>query len=263
MDFLTNVLFAFEKCEPILHLFSWYHLLIFFGSFAVFHYINHMQKINKYTEFIAKASTICMAILQVILYIWYLLSPIESLFLKGLPLYTCRMVLWLFVCGQFFGMKKCLKLATYWGVYGGIAGLLFPTIFHYPVPHILQIATIVLHIYIFLLGSYYLFVKKIGMTLKDSHWCVRITTGLIIFNAIFNSIFGTNYISTNRMPAHLVNYLGMNLPDFLCLPAVIIGYIAVTYFQWWVSNKTIKYMEEKKNRIKISKLVEVDSYDSK
>jgi hypothetical protein len=64
------------------------------------------------------------------------------------------------------------------------------------------------------------------------------------------------------MPAHLINYLGMNLPDFLCLPAVIIGYIAVTYFQCWVSNKAIKYMEEKKNRIKINNLIEVDSYDS-
>jgi hypothetical integral membrane protein (TIGR02206 family) len=253
---IINILFAFEKCEPILHLFSWYHLLIFFGSFVVFHYINHAQKINKHTECIAKISTIGMAILQIILYIWYLMSPIESLLLKGLPLYTCRLALWLFVCGQFFGMKKCLKLATYWGVYGGIAGLLFPTIFHYPVPHILQIATIVLHIYIFLLGSYYLFVKKIGMTLKDSHWCIIITIGLILFNAIFNSIFGTNYISTNKMPAHLINYLGLNLPDWLCLPAVIIGYVIVTYFQYWASNKTIEITENRKKRIKINKTME-------
>jgi hypothetical protein len=100
------------------------------------------------------------------------------------------------------------------------------------------------------------------MSLKESSWCCKITAGLIIFNSIFNAIFDTNYISTRRMPAHLINYLGMNLPDFLCLPAVIIGYIAVTYFQCWVSNKAIKYMEEKKNRIKINNLIEVDSYDS-
>ena len=253
---IINNLFAFEKCEPVLHLFSWYHLLIFFGSFVVFHYINHTQKINENTERIAKASTICMAILQVVLYIWYLLSPIESLFLKGLPLYTCRLVLWLFVLGQFFGMKKCLKLATYWGVYGGIAGLLFPTIFHYPVPHILQIATIVLHIYIFLLGSYYLFVKKIGMNLKDSNWCVRITTGLIIFTAIFNGVFGTNYISTNKMPAHLINYLGINLPSWLCMPAVILGYAIVTYFQYWASNKAIQVTENRRNRAELKRMNE-------
>lgn len=262
MEYLKNIMFATKQVEPILHLFGWYHILIFLAAFAVFHYMNHTQKINKYTEFLVRASTIFVVILQIILYIWYWLGP-ESLFLKGLPLYTCRMVLWLFVLGIFFKKEKCLKLATYWGVYGGIAGLVFPTVFKYPFPHILQITTIVLHVYIFLVGAYYLFVKRIGMNLKESAWCCKITAGLILFNSIFNAIFETNYISTRRMPAHLINYLGMNLPDFLCLPAVIFGYIAVTYFQWWASNKTIKYMEEKKNRIKINNLIEVDSYDSK
>lgn len=254
---IINNLFSFEKCESILHLFSWYHLLIFFGSIAMFHYINHMQKINKNTELIAKVSTIFVAILQVILYIWYWLSPIESLFFKGLPLYTCRMVLWLFVAGIFFKKEKCLKLASYWGVYGGIAGLIFPSIFEYPFPHILQITTIVLHVYIFLLGSYYLFVKKIGMSLKDSHWCCKITAGLIMFNSIFNKIFNTNYISTARMPAHLINYLGLNLPNWLCMPAVIVGYIIVTYFQYWAMNKTIKITEERRNRMKSNETMEV------
>jgi uncharacterized membrane protein YwaF len=163
------------------------------------------------------------------------------------------MVLWLFVLGIFFKKEKCLKLATYWGVYGGIAGLVFPTVFKYPFPHILQIATIVLHIYIFLIGSYYLFVKKIGMTLKDTVWCSLITASYILIISILNSFLGTNYISTTRMPAHLINYVGLNLPDWLCLPAVILGYIAVTFFQYWAANKTIIYQANKNNIIKEDK----------
>ena len=254
MDFIKHTLFAFEQCDPQLHLFSWYHALVFFGPLLVFHIMIRKQRIDKHTEFIAKISTVLMAILQIILYIWYIFSPVESLFLKGLPLYTCRLVLWLFVIGIFFKKEKVLKLASYWGVYGGIAGLVFPTIFKYPFPHILQLATVILHIYIFLLGSYYLFVKKIGMNLKESTWCCKITAGLIIFNAIFNAIFETNYISTRRMPAHLINYVGLNLPDWLCLPSVIIGYIIVTYFQYWAVNKTIEYQENKRlNSIKEAK----------
>lgn len=247
MNILKNIVFAMDMCEPQIHIFSWYHLLIFLGVFGVFHIIIHNQKVNKFTEFMARFSTILILILQLILYGWYIISP-ESLFLKGLPLYTCRLTLFLFVIGIFFKKEKCLKLASYWGVYGGIAGLIFPTVFKYPFPHILQITTFALHIYIFLLGSYYLFVKKIGMSLKESHWCCKITSMLIIFNSIFNSIFDTNYISTRRMPAHLINYLGMNLPDFLCLPSVIIGYIIVTYFQYYVVNKCLKYYENKKNK---------------
>ena len=49
------------------------------------------------------------------------------------------------------------------------------------------------------------------------------------------------------MPAHLINYVGLNLPDWLCLPCVIVGYVFVTFFQWWVSNKTIEY-QAKLNR---------------
>ena len=245
MDYLRNVVFAMEQCEPTIHIFSWYHLLLFLGVFAVFHYMIHFQRINERTELMARISTIFMLVLQFILYGWYIIAP-ESLFLKALPLYTCRMTLFLFAIGIFFNKEKCLKLASYWGVYGGIAGLVFPTVFKYPFPHILQMATVILHIYIFLLGSYYLFIKNIGMNLKETSWCCKITTGLIVFNAVFNVIFETNYISTRRMPAHLINYLGMNLPDWLCLPSVIIGYIAVTYFQYWVVNKTIKYYEIKK-----------------
>ena len=94
------------------------------------------------------------------------------------------------------------------------------------------------------------------MSLKDSNWCVRITTGLIIFTAIFNGVFGTNYISTNKMPAHLINYLGINLPSWLCMPAVIFGYAIVTYFQYWASNKAIQVTEDRRNRAKLKRMNE-------
>ena len=67
MDFIKNTLFAFEQCSPQLHLFSWYHALVFFGPLLVFHIIIHRQRMDEHTEFIAKISTVLMATLQIIL----------------------------------------------------------------------------------------------------------------------------------------------------------------------------------------------------
>jgi len=141
-----------------------------------------------------------------------------------------------------------LKLGSYWGFYGGIAGLLFPTMFKYPFPHILQITTILLHVYILLMSGNYLFVKKIGSTKSDVKTCCVITTLLLIFNTIINFIFGTNYTSTTRMPVQLL-MIGINIPPYLCCAAVIIGYLFVTIFQHFVvESYTKKSLEKSENK---------------
>ena len=235
MDFLANTLFSVVQCEPEITLFGFYHIMVLIVSFTSFWAILHYKpKFDKF-EKVAKVSTVLVIALHVILYTWYHFSP-ENMLLKGLPLYTCRLVMYLYVPGIFFNKEKYLKLAAYWGFYGGIAGLIFPTVFKYPFPHIIQISTVMLHIYIFLVSGYYLFVKHIGATEQDTISCCKVTVALLTFNTILNIFLGTNYTSTFRMPQHLINS-GINLPDFLCYPAVVVGYIVVTIFQYWVINK--------------------------
>lgn len=235
MENLLNNMFCIVQCVPEIKLFGIQHLIIFTGSAIAFFLMIHYKIVNEKTEFLEKASTIFVLFLHIILYTWYLFSP-ENLILKGLPLYTCRLVLYLYIAGIFFNKKTCLKMAVYWGFYGGIAGLIFPTIFKYPFPHILQIATVTLHVYIFLLSGHYLFVKKIGMDKQETIMCCKYTTILLTFNTLLNMLLGTNYTSTFKMPAHLVNF-GIDFPDYLCYPVVVIGYIIVTIFQCWVVTK--------------------------
>ena len=237
---MLNSLFSTVQCESSLRLFNLWHVIVFYGSFAI---LNYMVKHKKESEFIEKLSTIIMLLAFGVLYTWYHFSP-ENLFLKGLPLYTCRIVPYLFAIGIFFNNKFCIKLGSYWGFYGGIAGLIFPTIFKYPFPHVLQITTVFLHIYIMLLSGNYLFVKKIGMTKSDSKMCCFITTGLLIFNTIFNMIFDTNYTATFKMPAALIK-IGINIPASLCLLAVITGYILITMLECFVVDRYTKFSLEK------------------
>jgi hypothetical integral membrane protein (TIGR02206 family) len=202
-----------------------------------------MVKYQKESIIVEKVATILMLILQFTLYGWYIIGP-ESLLLKALPLYTCRIVLYLFAIGLFFNNKFCLKLGSYWGFYGGLAGLFFPTIFNYQFPHILQTTTVMLHIYIMLMSGNYLFVKNIGSTKSDVKCCCVITTVLLTFNTIINFIFGTNYTSTTRMPLQLIK-VGINVPSYLCLLAVVVGYLLVTIFQHIVINNYAKKSLEK------------------
>jgi hypothetical protein len=53
----------------------------------------------------------------------------------------------------------------------------------------------------------------------------------------------------------LIKTFGINIPNYLCMPAVIFGYIAVTFFQYWALNKTIQITDKRRcgaelNRIK-------------
>ena len=240
---MFNTLFSFVNGEGLQTFTTWHYILLII-SFTCLNYMVSHQLENKTVE---KVTTIVLWIFQLSLYGWYIVGP-ESFWGLALPLYTCRIVLYLFTIGVFFNNKFCLKLGSYWGFYGGIAGLLFPTMFKYPFPHILQITTILLHAYILLMSGNYLFVKKIGSTKSDVKTCCVITTLLLIFNTIINFIFGTNYTSTTRIPVQLL-MIGINIPPYLCCAAVIMGYLFVTVFQHFVvESYTKKSLEKSENK---------------
>ena len=240
---MFNTLFSFINGEGLQTFTTWHYILLIL-SFTCLNYMIKHQLENKTVE---KVATIVVWIFQLNLYGWYIVGP-ESFWRLALPLYTCRTVLYLFTIGVFFNNKFCLKLGSYWGFYGGIAGLIFPTMFKYPFPHILQITTILLHVYILLMSGNYLFVKKIGSTESDVKSCCVITTLLLIFNTIINVIFGTNYTSTTRMPVQLM-MIGIKIPPYLCCAAVIIGYLFVTVFQHFViESYTKKSLEKSENK---------------
>lgn len=232
---MLETLFSVVPCESQIHLFGLVHLTFLVSSIILAFF---MIKYKKESVFLEKLSTLIVLGMHLILYGWYYFSS-ESFIIKALPLYTCRMVLYLYIGGIFFKNKFCLKLATYWGFFGGIAGLLLPTMFKYPFPHILQITTLMLHVYIFLLSTNYLFVKKIGMDKEDTKMCSICTVGFLMFTTVFNMIFGSNYTSTFKMPAHLINF-GFKVPTGLCFTVVTVGYLIAIFIQHIVVEKCTK-----------------------
>ena len=229
---MLETLFSTVPCESQIHLFGLVHLLVITRSIISAFLI---IKYKKESILLEKLSTLIILGMQLILYGWYYFSP-EKFIIMALPLYTCRLVLYLYIGGIFFKNKFCLKLATYWGFFGGIAGLLFPVIFDYPFPHVLQITTFMLHTYIFLMSTNYLFVKKIGMNKEDTMMCCKCTVSFLIFTTVFNIILGSNYMSTLGTTIQLSNFI-FKVPTILCFITVTVGYLIAIFIQHKIVEK--------------------------
>ena len=114
--------------------------------------------------------------------------------------------------------------------------MLLPTIFDYPFPHVLQITTFYLHIYLFLISTYYLFVKKIGMDKKDLKMCSKFTVWFLAFVTAVNVKLGSNYSATLKMPGVLLK-LGISFPIGFCFIVVTVGYLVAIYLEYKLINK--------------------------
>lgn len=225
-------MYSVVNCESHIQLFGFVHLTVF-SITMIISYLISKYKLN--AESFIKLFLLTTLCSHMLLYAWYYMNPLETIFEKGLPFYTCRMTLYLLIAGILFDKKSCLKLGVYWGFFGGLAGLVFPTMFKYPFPHIQTITVFMLHSSIFITGTYYLFVKKIGMNKQDLKNCSICTLIFLIFVTIFNIIVGSNYSATTRMPAHLINF-GINVPTSFCSIAVISGYLLVIFLLYLLVN---------------------------
>lgn len=228
-------MFSIVSTPSNIHLFGVIHLLVLVTGLVTAYLIIRRNKTSKIFEILP---TIIMLIAYICLYTWYYFSP-ESFLLKGLPLYTCRIAVYILAIGIFFNKKQCLKLGVYWGLFGGFFGLLLPTIFDYSFPHILQISTFYLHIYLFTTAVYYLFVKKIGMNKEDLRMCCKSTIIFLSLAHIVNIILNTNYVATFKMPGVLLKF-GINFPSSLCFLIVVTGYLIAIVTQFYILKKIFK-----------------------
>ena len=229
---MLKTMFSVIPCESYISLFGITHIIILVLSLlATFYVVKH----NRESKLFEKLMTIIMLGFYACIYSWYYFSP-ESFIVKGLPLYTCRIAVYMLAVGIFFNKEFWLKIGCYWGFFGGFFGLLLPTIFDYPFPHILQISTFFLHTYLFLISSYFLFVKKIGMNNKDLKICNIFTVGFLGLVTIVNILLGSNYSATLKMPG-VLRMLGISFPTSLCFFIVASGYLIAIFVEYKLVNK--------------------------
>ena len=182
-------------------------------------------KFAKPSEKFEKILNWSMLLLTLCSYIWFIFGDL-SFIERGLPLHTCRLCLFMFIGGLYLKKDVWIKLACYWGLPGGILGLLFPAIYKYPFPHILHLTASALHIYLLAISVYYLFIKNTVMTKQEFIRCNVFTVIYLSFTYVFNKVFGTWYAYTTQMASSMSDW-GITLPPIGCLCFVITGYIVV------------------------------------
>ena len=211
--------FSIVPTKSTIRTFGATHLLFLsLGLLIAYFVVKHNKKGTKLIKFF----TIIMLLMNIGYYVWHYFSPL-SVIKIALPLYTCRISVYLLAIGILFNYKSALKLGVYWSFFGGFCGLLFPSIFDYPFPHFLQIINFYLHTYIFAVASYYLFVEKIGMTKKDTKFCCICTAIFLTIAHVTNLMINSNYSATMRTPGALLK-VGITIPSGICLISVIVGY---------------------------------------
>lgn len=219
-------LFSIVPTASTIRTFGLTHLsVVFFGLALAYMVAKYGRQGTKLIKFF----TVIMLLMNIGYYIWHYYSPL-SVTIISLPLYTCRISVYLLALGIFFEWKPALKLGVYWSFFGGFFGLLFPSIFDYPFPHFLQIMNFYLHTYIFTVATYYLFIEKIGMDANDTKYCCISTAVFLTIAHITNMILGSNYSSTMRTPGALLK-IGITIPSGICLIATVVGYFGAIIIQ--------------------------------
>jgi len=176
-------------------------------------------------------SSIVLISNQVCYYSWYLFRQ-NNLLQDGLPLYHCSIAIILIIIGTIFRKDTLIKFGSYWGLFGSVFGILFPTCFQFSFPHITQLSHFSCHIFLLLMSTYYLFVNNLGMTKNDYKKSIIFTIcyNVLVFN--FNLIFCSNYAFVNELPFDIC----IEVSPIICLLLISLLFIIMISLEYKLIN---------------------------
>lgn len=151
---------------------------------------------------------------QILLYLWQFGSGYFHWDLS-LPLYHCRIAIWLLILGVLFHVQAALSVGMYWGLAGALMALLFPDLYKFSFPHYTNVQFFVAHMTMGFL--------VLNLLSDRSLWINRATTlqvlklsnlfhlGLLAFNLALRPLYPQiNYGYTLAFP----DFIPLRLPVF-------------------------------------------------
>lgn len=229
--FATNAIYEPMKLFSIEHIIGL--IICFILQFVVLRYA---KKDNKW---LCKTLSILIIIEECFNFGWLFKAGARFLLIRGLPLWHCSVAMILLIIASFNNNEKLLKLGSYFGFIGSLCALIFPGSllnYHFSFPHIVHISHFSAHLYLLLVSSYNLFIRKIGMTKQDYKFAMIVVLIFNIIMSIYNAIMGTNYAFVTKL-----------LYGSFCAPPIA-SLIIVTIYFWALAG--ILYFLIKYNKIK-------------
>lgn len=165
---------------------------------------------------------------QLILYSWQLGSSYFR-WDMSLPLYHCRIAIWLLIVGVLADKKTVLRAGMYWGIAGAFVALAFPDLYAFSFPHYTNFQFFIAHIGMGWLIFNLLADESIKISRRDTRKVLLISTfyncGLFVFNLLMQKSFpGTDYGYTLSFPDYIPVRLAP-LPHLLLFTLLFSGLI--------------------------------------
>lgn len=169
---------------------------------------------------------------QVVLYLWQFLSGYFNVELS-LPLYHCRICVWLLILDLVFGVKALRTIWIYWAVIGSFFSMAFMDLYKFDFPHYTNFQFFYVHITLGWLVFYAVYALGFRFDKKGLKTVLIVTTlynfGLILFNAACNGTFFTtgdmffNYGYMSYAPGGLKGFT-LSFPPFTFNLLMLVGY---------------------------------------
>lgn len=160
-------------------------------------------------------------IFQLLLFSWYFVNN-KVLLQEGLPLYHCRISMFLIAFSYYTNKKTLKEFFGLLGLFGVLIAFAIPDPSKYLFPHITNFTYIGAHIVLFLVSYLVLIEEKLEISNKDILKISVVMNGLIFG---INKIVGANYSYLVKLP------FSFPLPGILLItPVTILGFIGVMEF---------------------------------
>lgn len=218
MNFFRYFFRAVEDQAPI-EAFGPVHLLLMLLAFGgAFLIIFRRQQLFS-SGWAAKGARICAWLLlafQVVKYLWDILSGHFSL-ANSLPLYPCRIAVWLLILSTLFGRRRCWPLGFVWGLLGAVVATILVDPYPFAWPHFTNLDFFVTHIAMGWLVLFRIIADHPDFS-RDTLRRLITTTNLFLITAVLTNfvlkILGytdVNYAYLNQAPDFMLAFLPSGL----------------------------------------------------
>ncbi len=234
MNFFQSFFYGVENPQPLelSFAFNLTMILIWLGVILLIVLFRKRLSQLKNPARIAKIMATILLVDQVALYLWQFLSGYFNVELS-LPLYHCRICVWLLILDILFGFKGLRSIWIYWGFLGSFFAMAFMDLYYFDFPHYTNFQFFIVHYLLGWMIFYVIFAMDYRFEKKGLKQALIVTTlynlGLIIFNGLCNgsfiadqnTLFNYGYMS---FPPGGLKDLALSFPPLVFNLLMLIGY---------------------------------------
>lgn len=161
-----------------------------------------------------------------------------------LPLHFCFITGYTFMYVLITGNKKLYSVIYFFTFVGPIPAIIWPDL-KFDYDRLLFWQFIISHHFMLLSSMYVLTVLEYKICKKDILKAYIIGNIIVMIMAIFNGIFGTNYIMMGELPEHIYRIYPFvkYMPPIFWLELVSLGAISIAYLPAYLVNRSEKESE--------------------